>query len=251
MNIVSVPRTNPKRRKKHTDIKELLDVSRVEVMELGKDPSDDENKIFYQGARHMESRCLFLGGDESISYPLIKALLVKNRPKDVCVFSLSAHAKLTPSSIVPTREESFYALFAQTEIVKENVFFAGIRNLLNDEKRFLDAEGIKYYKDEEADKVSKELVKAGKGKKVYVSLDLSFINLKECPGVICREAGGFCKKDVFFILKELMQKLDIFAIEIVGLNLKNDRWKKTRKVVKEIFHFISQQNRIRQAKEKG
>ena len=71
---------------------------RIELISVGnEDIAEDEERI-YSGAKKVfagDGKCVFVGGDHSISYPIFKAFVEKN--KDAFLIVFDAHADCMPT----------------------------------------------------------------------------------------------------------------------------------------------------------
>lgn len=119
-----------------------------------------------------------IGGDHSISYPLIRAL--KKKHPEMKLVWLDAHLDLKEkvnghvSHDVVVRELIEEGLFESDEIV-----FVGITEIDHDEKKFLEKHDITIYRPEE---LSLFLEEHESKEACYLSIDIDVLDKDEAPG---------------------------------------------------------------------
>ena len=119
-----------------------------------------------------------IGGDHSISYPLIRAL--KKKHPDMKLVWLDAHLDLKEkvkdhvSHDVVVRELIEEGIFESDEVV-----FVGITEIDHDEKKFLEKHDIKIYRPEE---ISLFLEEHDSKEACYLSIDIDVLDKDEAPG---------------------------------------------------------------------
>ena len=119
-----------------------------------------------------------IGGDHSISYPVIKALKEKN--PDMQLVWLDSHLDLKEkvddhiSHDVVVRELIDSGLFDDDEI-----FFVGITKIDHDEEKFIEEHDLKIYRPGE---LSKFIEEYKSGRPCYLSVDIDVLTEELAPG---------------------------------------------------------------------
>ena len=157
---------------------------------------------------------LVLGGDHSITYPVIRAYSKKFN--DLNILHIDAHSDLYDSfDDNPYSHASPFARIMEEKLVKRLVQ-AGIRTL-NPHQR------------EQAEKFGVEIIEMHEFKKaldiqfdgpVYLSLDLDAFDPAYAPGVSHLEPGGMSIRDVIGLIRNL--HINLIGADIVELNPDRD-----------------------------
>jgi agmatinase len=160
-------------------------------------------------------KILSLGGDHSITYPIVKAY-ARRYPK-LTILHLDAHPDLYDDfDDNPYSHASPFARIME-ENLAERLVQVGIRaqnpHQLEQARRF-EVEVIAM-KDWQG-KLNKQF-----SNPVYLSLDLDVLDPAFAPGVSHHEPGGFSTREVISILQNL--KANIVGADIVELNPERDR----------------------------
>ncbi len=158
---------------------------------------------------------LFVGGDHSISFPIVSEFFKKNKNLKLIVFD--AHPDLMKPMNPPTHEEWLRALF-ELGFPTENILIVGVRkNSINVDKReisFAEKNNIKIIYSNEIEKNKNKILEFISSGKFYISLD---IDVFDCSLVNCT---GYCEKDglneqqVFEIIKKVKNLVGFDLVEI-------------------------------------
>lgn len=125
-----------------------------------------------------ERSVVSIGGDHSVSYPLIKALKQEN--PGMSLVWLDAHLDLKEkvgenvSHDVVVRQLVEEGLFEP-----EDIYFVGITEIDHDEENFLEEHDFKFYESDELSQFLEEYESDGP---CYLSIDIDVLNEKEAPG---------------------------------------------------------------------
>ncbi|MEM4588165.1 MAG: arginase family protein [Nanopusillaceae archaeon] len=182
------------------DIKNLEEIYEKIYQEL--------NKIYSK-----EKKYVFLGGDHSITYPILK--LIKENWDDFYLLFFDAHPDIHPDPYV-NYQSFIYYLIKEEYIKPDNIIMLGISNLSFEEKEILKNWKIKYYTPFELwdniSKVVEEISEILKNKKIYISIDLDVF---DCGCGHWVEPFGIRPYHYFKILKNINS--DILGLDIVEL----------------------------------
>ncbi|MCS7134264.1 MAG: arginase family protein [Candidatus Pacearchaeota archaeon] len=155
---------------------------------------------------------LFLGGDHSISFPLVAAFLEKFPDGVLIVFD--AHMDCMSPMKEPTNEEWLRALIEKEKINKEKIFLFGVRKIYREEKIFLKKNKLNFFNS------FSEIKNKIRGP-VYLSVDIDVFDAPLVPGTFYREKGGPSLGKVLNLIKKIKQ-LDLKAADLVEINPEKD-----------------------------
>lgn len=183
--------------------------------------------------------CIFVGGDHSISYPLFKGFLEKN--KNCGLIVLDAHADCMEDVSIPTHEGWLRAIISEG-FPGKGVVLAGLRNVHEQEYSFLKKEGVNIFTckqlfnnlDQECDSIM-EL--ASKFSKIYLTVDIDVLDSCVAPGTGYPEAAGLSSRELIYLLQRF-QHLNIAAADIAEVNpdrdINNNTSRAAAKIIAEL-----------------
>jgi agmatinase len=211
----------------------------VNVDVSNEDISDDEKNIYDLAKKYLGDRCFFVGGDHSITYPIGKAFLDISGRDDSLLVVFDAHADCMPAMMEPTHEEIIYGL-VDYGWNPENIFLVGLRKIEVEEREFLKEKGISFFEyGVDLDEVWEEIEAKGKGKKVYVSVDVDVFDPKIAPGVSYVEDGGMDEDEFFDLFGKIRDELDVRAYDLVEVVKEKDVDGKTVDLARRIVESVS------------
>lgn len=214
--------------KELNDPRVLTDVGDVPVQEIRDCGVDDDrlmNVITESVKLVMEEdplRPLVLGGDHSISFPVIRAISEKlGGPVDV--LHLDAHP-----DIYDAFEGNKYSHASSFARIMEGGYArrllqVGIRSITKEGREQGKRFGVEQYEMRtfSRDRQFLENLKLGEGVKgVYISVDVDCLDPAFAPGVSHIEPGGLSFRDVLNILHNL--QADVVAADVVEFNPQRD-----------------------------
>jgi arginase len=159
-------------------------------------------------------RPLALGGDHSVSYPVLRAF--RGRRPGLTILHLDAHPDLYDAfEGDPYSHASPFARIME-EGLADRLVQVGIRTLNAHQRaqaaRFgVEVVEMRHWSD------ARRLDLAGP---VYVSLDVDVLDPAFAPGVSHHEAGGLSARQVITILQEI--KVEVAGADLVEFNPRND-----------------------------
>jgi len=205
----------------------------IEVDNLNKDVG---LKQIEEKTKNVE-RSIFLGGDHSISYALVKAI----KPDLLVVFD--AHADLIKATATITNEDWLRALINESIIKPSNVLIIGLRNYDKQEMDFIKQNSIAFFNlDREEwfnmDDVADFIMEKIKDKqRIYLSIDIDVINGSEINANF-KEPFGFSSREMLYILQRIAKlKEKVIAIDIVEAIASHDL---TKKIVESIIKLFNE-----------
>jgi agmatinase len=166
----------------------------------------------------------FVGGDHSISYPIIKSFFERYKENSKLLI-FDAHPDLMEPMQEPTHEEWLRGI-VELGLNTKNILIVGVRrNSKNVDKKeisFAKKNKINLIYSDEFEKRKKEILDFVSLGKVYLSFDIDVFDSSIISSTGYPEKEGLTEDQVFFILNEIKEKL--FSGDLVEINLeKGDR----------------------------
>lgn len=172
-------------------------------------------------------RPVFLGGDHSITAPIIKAFS-ECYPENPGVVIFDAHPDAN-NDIMPEGEDDLLISLVNNRIVKpENIILVGLRNWDKSEIEFIRKHKIKYFSMNELSmegihEVSESIMTAAKNfKALYISIDIDVVDPAFAPGTSYLEPGGLSTRELLFFLHRLKRMFNLKALDLVEINPSKD-----------------------------
>ncbi len=205
----------------------LFDEDQVDII---KDNIEETNKNIYNKAKETLSKntkSLFIGGDHSISYPIIRAFSeVYHGNPGVIIFD--AHPDAENDFMPPTQEDLLCGIVNNKVIKKENIVLVGTRNWDKNEVEFIKNNKIKFFPMKEIisegiEEISESVMSVAKNfSALYISIDIDVLDPAFAPGTGYIEPGGLTTRELLFFLHRLKKLRNIRAFDIVEINPKRD-----------------------------
>ncbi len=215
--------SNEQRKEIKTD-----EIKTREIQINNKNIEETNKNIFNKAREFLEKKendfVLFLGGDHSISFPLVKAFKSINKNPGLIVFD--AHADCMKPMKEPTHEEWIRALVEQGFDVK-NIILIALRNLDPEELKFLKEKGINCFFMKELFSDFKEtcdliMESARKFSSLYLSIDIDAIDPAFAPGTSYTEPAGLTSREFVYLLQHLTLLKNLKAADIAEINPNKD-----------------------------
>ncbi len=155
-------------------------------------------------------KVLTLGGDHSITYPVVKA--VAGKYKNLSILHIDAHPDLY--EVFDGNKFSHACPFARImeEGLAKRLVQVGIRTMAKHQREQADRFGVEVIEMKDFDPLRQYHFDGP----VYVSLDIDAIDPAFAPGVSHHEPGGLTTREVITILQRL--KANVVAADIVEFN---------------------------------
>jgi len=177
-----------------------------------------------------DHQVLFLGGDHSISYPLVKALQAKVGKFDLLHFD--AHTDLYDEYEGDRYSHACPFARIMEEGLVESLTQVGIRTMNKHQQEQVSRFGVEVITMKEIQRLPELYFK----NPLYISVDLDVFDPAYAPGVSHHEPGGLNPRQVITIIQEL--NCPIIGADIVELNPLRDQYDITAalaaKLLKEI-----------------
>ncbi|MBN2655956.1 MAG: arginase family protein [Spirochaetales bacterium] len=169
---------------------------------------------------------LTLGGDHSVTYPVIKSIVSKNNAPPGLVY-FDAH----PDTVDQVNGNPYSHAAVLRRLIDENLvdrertLLIGIRVPEAEERDYIREKKLKVITPEDVLErgiayVWKEIEKLINGDPLYMSLDLDVLNGCEVPGVENPEPGGLSSRELLYLVNRLAPHLS--SCDIVELSGETD-----------------------------
>ena len=188
------------------------------------------NNNIQESVRLQKDPFIALGGDHSITYPILKALHEKKRKekKKIGFVVLDAHADLMDDFRPPSHEDYLRVLIEEKILDPEQVIIIGLRNVDIQEREYIKKHNLITFDmkriaqegiQEIMDNVT-QTVNAWDG--FYLSVDIDVIDPSFAPGTGYREPGGLSSREAIWMIQRLINSKKIIGGDLVEINKKND-----------------------------
>lgn len=166
------------------------------------------------GVINQYDKMLTLGGDHSITYPVVKA--VSRKFKKLSILHIDAHPDLY--DVFDGNKFSHACPFARImeEGLAQRLVQVGIRTMAKHQREQADRFGVEVIEMKDFDPLRQYHFDGP----VYISLDIDAIDPAFAPGVSHHEPGGLTTREVITILQKL--KANVVAADIVEFNPTRD-----------------------------
>ncbi len=207
----------------------FVDTKMLELEEIHLDNSDLKlsNELIYKNALEIfndKPKTIFLGGDSSISFSLVRAFLENCRKtgKDFCLLVFDSRANCTEFSEKYPTNINWLKNLLEEGFPPENLFLAGIRSYSPSEFAFLKKNKIKFLGMnsflENLEDSCDILMEFAKNKEIYISIDISVVDPGFAPGTSISEPGGFTSREFLYLIQRINLLKGIKAVDIVEIN---------------------------------
>lgn len=171
-----------------------------------------------------------IGGDHSVSFPVIKALKEENL--DMKLVWLDAHLDLKEKVGDHVSHDVVVRELLKNGFKEDQITFVGTTEIDEDERKFLEKRDIEIFRAEE---VSEFLGNYSYSEKTYLSVDIDVLRGEEAPGTGYPD-GQLSAKQV----KEVIEKVEPDFADLVEVAPPLDRDQKTLINSREILSRLKQ-----------
>jgi arginase len=199
----------------------------------GSNPAAVYNKIKDRIQRELKTDCkiICLGGDHSISFPVIEAYTDKF--KDLNILHLDAHADLYDNfDNNPYSHASPFARLMEKNVIK-SLTQVGIRTLNTHQKEQAIKFGVNIIEMKDFNYDFINTLQAP----LYISLDLDVLDPAFAPGVSHHEPGGMSARELIKIIQHI--SVSIVGADIVEYNPTRDINNMTAMVAYKLFKELA------------
>ncbi|MBI2449170.1 arginase family protein [Candidatus Pacearchaeota archaeon] len=220
-------------------------MQKTEEINLNNSNIQESIALIYEKAKNIlneNEKPIFIGGDHSISYPLMKAFSEKNKDPFLIVFD--AHPDLMPAMKEPTHEEWLRKCIEDKLVSTENIILIGVRNSDKEEIKFINENKIKTIDCNiilnDIEQTTFHIMElANKNKNpVYISIDIDVLDPAFAPGTSYHEPAGLTPRQLIYMLQRLKLLKNLKAIDIVEVNPKLDNGQTSKLAAKIIAELL-------------
>ena len=201
--------------------------------------------------------CLFLGGDHSVTIPLVKAFAGCYQSAPVGVIHFDSHCDLMEScdghhwSHACTQRRSLEL----PNLAPEHLALVGIRSYEAGELEFLRENpaitviGARQLFREGLSCILERIFNAMEGvPAIYLTLDIDVLDPAFAPGTGTPECGGLSTREVIELIREIVSRLPVKAVDIVEVSPPMDHSDITSwaalKIIYELFAALSARHQV-------
>jgi len=212
-----------------------IEFGKLDLEEIHLDNSNLEltNKLIYENSFEtfeQHPKTVFLGGDHSISYSIIRAFLdyCQNSGKNPRLIMFDAHADALESADkkFPNNRGWLRSLINDGFPVK-NILLVGVRNLGGSEGDFLKQKGIKIISinqlNENLVDVCDSIMEFSNSKELYVSIDIDVIDSAFAPSTAYPEPGGLTSRQFIYLIQRINKIKNLKALDLTEINGQKDK----------------------------
>jgi len=187
---------------------------------------------------------IFLGGDHSITLPIVRALKKKVKRTGLIIFD--AHADAVDSQ--GNSHEDFVANLIDNQILaNEDILIIGLRNLFSDEFEFLSSRTVKTiassdFVTREIDEIADIITEfARKFEHIHISIDIDVIDGLIIKNVSYIEPAGLLPRELLYLIRRLLHVKVKKSFDIVEVNSEKEGFGEimAARIIKLIIDFYS------------
>lgn len=174
-----------------------------------------------------EKFCIFIGGDHSVSIPLQSAFSQCYNSQKIGVIQFDAHCDLLNEYQGHNWSHACVARrsLENNNLTNKDLTLVGIRSYEEEELLYLqDNKDIQLFTSIEIyergiDYLVKELIKKYENyDSIYISLDIDILDPAYAPGTGTPESGGLTTRELVQIIRQLVKRLPVKAMDIVEIS---------------------------------
>lgn len=214
----------------------------LEEIHLDNNNIEEANKLIYEnGLETFEEneKAIFLGGDHSISYSLLRGFndFCKKEKKEPFLVVFDAHPDCMQPMREPSHEEWLRGII-EKGFPKKNIVMIGSRNVYHTGLTYLKENKIRtfFMKDmQDKESICDSIMEMARGKELYVSIDVDVLDPAFAPGTGFIEPGGMSSRELLYYLQRLALLKNLRGIDIVEINPSKDLGGRTVKIGAKIL----------------
>jgi len=201
-----------------------FDKLNLEEIHVDLENVEEANHLIFENSKESfekNFKTVFIGGDGSICYPIVRAFDKVEENGLLVVFD--AHGDCLEGG----GSRGWLRVLIEAGFSGDRVILIGARNLQIEEREFLKKKNVTMIKmdllQEDLHDVCDLVMERCRGASgFYVSFDMDFIDPAFAPGVTCGEVGGLSSRDMIYFIKRL-NKLDNFkGLDVNGVDVDKD-----------------------------
>lgn len=205
---------------------------------------EETDQAIYEKAKEIlgKERALFVGGDHSISYALVKAFSKTSRGKKALVV-FDAHPDCVQFFKPLSHEDWVQGVVEEGFVEAKRLMIIGVRKVHELEREYLKKKGIRILSAVEV-KSSKEqardklLQMIALSEEIYVSVDIDVFDPSIAPGTGYLEKNGLTEQEFLGLFEPLLDSGKVKSVDLVEVNPSKDSGK-TLALAKRIVDFAN------------
>lgn len=223
-----------------------IKINKNQIKEILVNPEDVEetNKNIYKEAKKiftLNDFPIFIGGDHSITYPLLKSFIETFGNVGMIIFD--AHADCMHNFHPPTHEDWLRTLI-ENGFKVENIILVGLRNIHNIEREFLQKNKLNCFMQKQLfenlqDSCDAIMEIARKFGALYLSIDIDAVDPAFAPATGYAEPAGLSSREIIYMIQRIKMLKNLKAADIVEVNPKKDinniTSRLAAKIISELF----------------
>jgi len=214
------------------EFNKIIDADSLDLEEIHIDNKNLKltNKLIYENSLEtfeLKPRVVFLGGDHSISYSILRAFLeyCQINNKEPCLIVFDSRPNCIENK-EPTNE-SWLRWLVETGFAPENILLVGAKNYSSQESAFLKQKRIQSMNLnqllEDIRDSCDTIMEFSSGKELYVSIDLSVVDSAFAPATAHSGPGGLTSRQLIYLIQRLNKVKGLRAVDIVEINAEEDK----------------------------
>lgn len=199
---------------------------------VGSKKNEKSEEVIYKKALDLisginEEKCVFIGGDHSISYSLAKAFLdscsIETKKPFLIVFD--AHPDCKNNDTGNYNNVSWLRKLIEEGFPKDKVIIIGLRSSSKEENSFLAENNILTYQMRnilDFHEICDIVMELANKHQIYVSIDIDVVDSVFVPGTFRGEAGGFTSRQLIYFIQRLNLLKTAKVFDITEINPDKD-----------------------------
>ena len=223
---------------------QILKGEEFEAVQVVPGNFEETDEAIYARAKEIlgKERALFVGGDHSISYSLVKAFSETSGGKRALVV-FDAHPDCVQFFKPLSHEDWVQGVVEEGFVEAENIMLIGVRKTHELERAYLKKKGVKVLssvevKTQAAQAKDKLLELIALSEEIYVSVDIDVFDPSIAPGTGYLEKNGLMEQEFFELFEPLLGSGKVRALDLVEVNPEKDNGK-TLELAKRIVDFAN------------
>lgn len=221
------------------EIAKLLKVKTKDLVEVAvsSDFEKTQNEIYRTAKKFLNEKCIFLGGDHSITFSTFKAFSETKRNSALVYFD--AHADCMPCCSLHSHEDVITGLFREKKLNRKNLLMLGIRKVYPQETAFVKKKKLQVFHSSDFRRKMKTVLRkvrefADEFGNIYVSVDIDAFDPKIAPATGYLVVKGLSRKEFYPAFEVLLKSGKVKAIDLIEVNPEFKGGKKTAELAKEV-----------------
>jgi len=186
-----------------------------------------------------QGKFIALGGDHSITHPILKAM-AKKYP-GIGIISFDAHPDMMQPFSMPTHENFLRTLIEDGIVPADKVIVVGVRNADIEEMNFARQNDVKLYPMkiialEGKESVCDGIMEVAKDwPALYLSIDIDVLDPAFAPGTGYAEPAGLTSRELLYFIQRILLLKNVKAMDLVEINPAKDVQEMTSKLGAKIL----------------